>query len=124
MQICGSQHSLNFILEIPTAISSQCVNCDVTNVCISVLGHIGTWITIPEPENECAEVTQDQLYEGEYDAYGDGHFSFGHMGARSNNILDGKTSEALLCATLLDISSQHVLSASLHVSGCRCRPLK
>jgi hypothetical protein len=72
----------------------ECVDCTITpqtNVCISVIGHTGTWITIPQPENECAQVTLDQLGVGEFDANGDGHFSFGHTGARSNDILNYQT---------------------------------
>jgi hypothetical protein len=72
----------------------ECVNCEITpqtGICVSVIGHIGTWITIPEPEHECAQVTLDQLWEGEFDALGDGHFTFGHTGARSNDILNYQT---------------------------------
>merc|ERR1719443_2010876 len=45
-------------------------------VCFSVFGHTGPWIIYPEPEHECHSATRAQMQIGEFDANGDGHFSF------------------------------------------------
>jgi len=45
-------------------------------ICFGVFGHVGPWIDYPTAEHECSEATQLQLNVGEFDANGDGHYTF------------------------------------------------
>jgi hypothetical protein len=55
----------------------DCQACQETPeapICFSIYGHTGLWIEYPEPEHACHAATREQMFEGVFDSYGDGHW--------------------------------------------------
>jgi len=45
-------------------------------ICGLVFDHTGPWVFYPEADHECSTATRNQLSVGEFDANGDGHYTF------------------------------------------------
>lgn len=72
-----------------------CIPVPPLAICYSIFGHSSSssWMIYPSAEHECATATRQQLMIGEFDAHGDGHFSF-HSPWETVVLLNGNGQDA------------------------------